>query len=660
MNPIGTASSERIHTLGSIPLFANLTPEELAEVSALFDERFYRKGETICRAGEEGDTFFVVLSGVLEVWGGTKEDKIITRLGPRDFFGELALVVGGPRSATVKVGQRARLLSLKKEAFNRFFLSNTKALEYFSKVICQRLAATARGGDGAAGRPITVISIVSRPGLFGRSLVAGALSVLLTEQQDGQVLLMRVRLASESAPELASMKAHTLRNAKAAKSEVLSLVKPSAGPLPAQLHLVVDGESAVACGEAVANLVAKLTNDFAYVIFDLGTHPFLVDSVAEFSDRLIALVDRAGIDDYTASASAAVDTLQVINLHNRTSTATSISSCEPFVLPEDKRLASNDLETLAEALRDAPDSPGAIPLYRLARKVLGRTVGLALGGGAAFGLAHLGVLKVFEDNGLPIDLLAGCSFGSLVAVGYSSGLKAQRLIDLASELGTQKKLMALVMRDATMIQPGFLNGNGIKRTFLPFLGGKSTFEDLLMPCKVVATDIETGERVALGSGSLVDSFRASCSVPLAIAPVRLDNRILVDGGVSDPCPAEVVRDMGADVCIAVNVVPPMKKGVETVIAKYYRRFNAFNPLAYLAQSVDLPNMFDIAMSSMQTLQYELGNFKAISADVRINPDLSDFTWVDFPRYKELVEKGIQATERALPAIRRVITKGAAS
>ncbi len=659
MNPMGTTSSERVHTLGSIPLFSNLTPEELAEVSALFDERLYRKGETICRAGEEGDTFYVVLSGVLEIWGGKKEEKIITRLGPRDFFGELALVVGGPRSATVRVGQRTRLLSLKKEAFNRFFLKNAKALEYFSKVICQRLASTARGGEDDTGRPITVISIVSRPGLFGRSLVAGALATLLTEHQDGEVLLMRVRLASESVSEPASMKAHTLHDAKTAKSEILSLVKPSAGPLPAQLHLVVEGESAVACGEVVATLVAKLTDRFAYLVFDLGTHQYLVDSVAEFSDRLIALVDRAGVDDYTAIASAAVDTLQVVNLHNRTSTTTHISACEPFVLPEDKRLASSDLETLAETLREAPDSPGAIPLHRLARKVLGRTVGLALGGGAAFGLAHLGVLKVFEDNGLPIDLLAGCSMGSLVAIGYCSGLRAQRLIELASELGTQKKLLALAMRDATMVQPGLLTGNGIKRTFLPFLGGKRTFEDLLMPCQVVATDIETGERVALDSGSLADSFRASCSVPLAIAPVRLDNRILVDGGVTDPCPAEVVRDMGADICIAVNVVPPMKKGVETVIAKYYRRFNAFNPFAYLTRSVDLPNMFDIAMSSMQTLQYELGNFKAISADVRINPDLSDFTWVDFPRDKELVEKGIQATERALPAIRRAITQGAA-
>ena len=141
-----------------------------------------------------------------------------------------------------------------------------------------------------------------------------------------------------------------------------------------------------------------------------------------------------------------------------------------------------------------------------------------------------------------------------------------------------------------------------------------------------------------------------------MAPVRLNNRILVDGGVADPVPAEVVREMGADICIAVNVVPPMKKGVESGVSRIYRKANAFNPMAYLSRSIDLPNVFDILMSSMQTLQYELGNFKAISADVLINPDLSDFTWIDFHRDKELVDKGIQATERSLSAIRRVVSQ----
>jgi NTE family protein len=195
-------------------------------------------------------------------------------------------------------------------------------------------------------------------------------------------------------------------------------------------------------------------------------------------------------------------------------------------------------------------------------------------------------------------------------------------------------------------------GRRFVEIFRPLLGNKTTFEDLAMPCRTVATDIESGERVAIGTGSLVDAFRASASVPMVFAPVNVGDRVLVDGGVSDPVPAEIVNMMGADLCIAVNVVPPLKKGVENAVSHAIRMMSWFNPLTWIEDSSGLPNMFDIIMNAMQTLQYELGNFKAISADVLINPELSDFTWVEYYRSEELIQRGIAAAEQALPAIKR--------
>ena len=110
--------------------------------------------------------------------------------------------------------------------------------------------------------------------------------------------------------------------------------------------------------------------------------------------------------------------------------------------------------------------------------------------------------------------------------------------------------------------------------------------------------------------------------------------------------------MGADLCIAVNVVPPLKKGVENAVSKTFRIMRWFNPLSWVENSSGLPNMFDIIMNAMQTLQYELGNFKAISADVLINPELSDFTWIEYYRSEELIQRGIAAAEQAMPAIKR--------
>jgi NTE family protein len=188
----------------------------------------------------------------------------------------------------------------------------------------------------------------------------------------------------------------------------------------------------------------------------------------------------------------------------------------------------------------------------------------------------------------------------------------------------------------------------------PYLKGKETFEQLQIPCRTVATDIQSGERVAIGSGRLELAYRASSSVPMVMSPVRDGARVLVDGGVADPVPAEVVMEMGADITVAVNVVPPMKRGVETVLSSFYRRMNVFNPLSYLGDSQDMPNLFDIVMNSMQILQYELGNFKAISADVLINPDLSDFTWIEYYRADELIERGVEAAQKALPNIEKAI------
>ena len=123
----------------------------------------------------------------------------------------------------------------------------------------------------------------------------------------------------------------------------------------------------------------------------------------------------------------------VLNLCNPKSRPISINHCEPFLIPRDAALASGANTTAF--VRNNSHAPAALPLHRLARKVLGATVGIALGGGAAFGIAHLGVLKVLEKNGIFIDLLAGCSQGSIIGVGYAAGVGNEEMIDIALGLG---------------------------------------------------------------------------------------------------------------------------------------------------------------------------------------------------------------------------------
>lgn len=632
--------------LSTIPIFSFLTKDDLSQLQDLFREETYGKGETICRLGEEGRTFYVVLSGELEVWGRGEDQPPTGRLGPRDFFGEMALLMGGKRTATITVSRRTRLLVLDQEHFESFFLKNSKALEYFARVLCQRLASVSRG-EGVR-RATTVVTVISLPGLKGKQLVASSLAVLLKEMIGEPVLLVKVRPGSvetdKSVAQLISDDLSTLPEQIREKLAGDSLE-------PATLHIATSvDKSADVYGERASNLVSKLTDSFPYMVFDLGSTPqALMDSVGQFSDILIEIVD----DPDQSACTQPLPSLKrskLVNLFNRNSKPLPISSCEPFVLPVDSSLA--DAGFSSRFVRENRKAPLSLPLHRMARKLLGSSVGLALGGGAAFGIAHLGVLKVLEENDVPIDLVSGCSQGSIIGVGYAAGVTTDEMIEIAKRLGRIGNVLKPL--DFTLTQPGFLGGNRMIRIFSPYLKEKKTFEHLVLPCRTVATDIESGERVAIRSGRLDAAFRASAAVPMVFAPLKLDGRALVDGGVVDPVPAEVVRDMGADICIAVNVVPPLKRGVETVVSRAYRQLNRFNPLTYFGNSQSLPNLFDIIMNSMQVLQYELGNFKAISADVRINPDLSDFTWIEYYRAEELIQRGREATERALPAIQKVL------
>jgi NTE family protein len=162
-------------------------------------------------------------------------------------------------------------------------------------------------------------------------------------------------------------------------------------------------------------------------------------------------------------------------------------------------------------------------------------------------------------------------------------------------------------------------------------------------------DVETGERVDIGSGRLDEAFRASCSIPVVFKPVQVGTRTLVDGGMIDPVPTDVVRDMGADVVIAVNVVPQLRRGVSTALSRTFKRVNRLNPLSILSGTRDAPDIVDVFMNSLQTTEYELGHFKSLAADVLISVDMAEFTWIDFHRAQEIIERGREAGARFSPA-----------
>ena len=632
--------------LASIQIFSFFTRPELTAAQALFREVTFAKDDEVVRIGEPGDTFYVVLDGELEVWDASLPPRQTGTLKKGDYFGEMALLQGGKRTATVKAARRALLLAVDKPAFDHLFLKSPKAIEYFARVLSKRLAGVTRAER--IRRATTTISVASPHGLKGETVLAFSLAVLLKELTKTEVVFVEVR-PSADAPEPNVL--DLLSDNISAAPRKYEVSRRETGPTQLKITVPVDLNEA-RYGDLVSNLVSRLSDHFSFIVFDLGSiAPGLIASAPAYSDVFVTIVDSPEEASGIANPRS-MKVHKVINLFNPGSRPLSINASEPFVMPYHPIFAQPTAEA-SEFIRANPRSAPALPLYRLANKLLGTSIGLALGGGAAFGLAHLGVLKVLEDDGVLIDLVAGCSQGSIVAVGYAAGLSVTEMIGIARELGVARNF--IFASDPTFfLKPGIIAGQRFLNMMRPYLKDKETFEQLLLPCRTVATDIETGERVSIGAGNLETAFRASSSVPMVMAPIRIGEHVLVDGGVADPVPAEVVVEMGADITVAVNVVPPMKRGVETAISSFIRRVNVFNPLSYLADSQNMPNLFDIVMNSMQILQYELGNFKAISADVLINPDLSDFTWIEYYRADELIARGEEAAQRALPAIRKAL------
>lgn len=179
------------------------------------------------------------------------------------------------------------------------------------------------------------------------------------------------------------------------------------------------------------------------------------------------------------------------------------------------------------------------------------SIGLALGGGGARGLAHIGVLKVFQSEGIPIDCIAGTSMGGLIACLYAAGISPTNLEKEAINLSRFSRLIKLL--NPTPPRRGLLSADRIKEYLENLVGYDKKIEELKIPLSVVSVDLKTRKEVLIQSGSVIDAILATTCVPGIFSPIERENALMIDGGILNNVPADVVRRIGAEVVIAVDV-----------------------------------------------------------------------------------------------------------
>jgi len=261
-----------------------------------------------------------------------------------------------------------------------------------------------------------------------------------------------------------------------------------------------------------------------------------------------------------------------------------------------------------------------------------KKIGLALGSGAVRGLAHIGVIRTLIKHGIPIDYLAGSSVGAWVGAHFALYQDIEKTASLT--IGNKKEKFFALLEPT--IADGLVKGEKIELLLMEWLDNNS-FSDLKIPFKIATTDLITGNKFAISEGKLANAVRASMAVPGFFKPVILQNKALVDGGISDPVPVDLVKELGAEIVIAVNL--------------------DFSP-EILNIAPDQIGISNIATRTLKVMRHHLAQYSCLGADFIIEPQLQIYSsWRDYfinNNDQKIIDLAAEATEKIIPKLKEMI------
>ncbi|HDP36947.1 MAG TPA: hypothetical protein ENN27_03620 [Candidatus Atribacteria bacterium] len=319
-------------------------------------------------------------------------------------------------------------------------------------------------------------------------------------------------------------------------------------------------------------------------------------------------------------------------------------------------------------------------------KKKGLKFGLALGSGSARGMAHIGVIQVLEAYHIPIDMITGTSIGSVVGSVYAAGASVEQMKEAALAI---KQRGSFAIFDPTIPRSGLISGNRAEEILNSIALQDKTFDDLKIPFATVATDIKTGAKVILNQGSVIKAVRASISIPGIFTPVKYQDYYLVDGGVVDPVPVDVVQKMGADIIIAVSLTEKTPKPIIMIVnketgdlkevedsftfeinIKEIQKFKTVEKITSLVEKevtslekkikgvkkkLEGPNIIEVISKSVDIMEKEITSRGLDKADVVIVPfGIEKIGLFEFDKADTTIKAGIDAALAEIPQIKETI------
>ncbi|MDP3721902.1 MAG: cyclic nucleotide-binding domain-containing protein [Candidatus Omnitrophota bacterium] len=716
---------DKVAMLKRVSVFASCTEEQLHLIADRTRLVEYKKGEVIYREGDPADAFYIISSGRLRVFAQSNgQEKTFTFLHNGDSFGEVSLLTGETHSATVQALNDTLVLQLQKKDFDDVINRIPSLVLHLSRLLSKRLRTRDRAGEFSEA---TIVAVSSATEGVGRTRFAVALAAMLKRETRREVVVVDLSGgAGDDQPLYGS--ATPLQQERCLPSDLLlseRAVEAAVLSHPLGFSLLYAGSLlAESEGEhTIAPLFSFLTKRFHYILINLPVQPGPSTFKALTQSDLIYLVTDASRESLIRT-NALIHQLQsfmgtieqrIKIILNRRGTpgepapalldiTTQLGSPVAFTLP----VASGGALTLEELtqLLDQHTAPYTVTVRRVARELGGLLVGLALGSGAALGLAHIGVLKVIEREQIPIDLVAGSSIGALIGGLWASGHSADDLERMALRFKNPWDIRRLFIFDvgiptfsviiglAAGIVMGWLSGfwSGLFFGFIVCVGlglilgplaggpiqgarlkamldrdfGGKTFDDTWLPLKIVAANPMAREEVVFDSGPLVDAVRASVSIPGIFKPVTRFGKVCLDGGVVSPIPINVLKRAGTHRVIAVNVFPTTPELMEHRKELLRRRAERDVQLASQRLLVRLlwrtrqelirsisPLVFDVIMRSMQSMEYQIAEVACREADITLRPTVPGAHWLEFFHPEKFIRRGEEITLQYLPELKRI-------
>ncbi len=675
----------KVTILGQCPLFAGLSQWELKSISQRMRLVEFKRDEAVYQEGQPADGFYVVVSGRFEAYVSTgAKKKVLAYLRRGDHFGEMSLLTHEPHSATLRALSDSLVLELKKDDFEHTVEHNaTISLE-----LSRRLSHRLRGDNTHAKKLFRsdVFSVYSHQPKNERAHFAVNLAASLYHETHQKTVLFDLGGSAED----------VLPGLESARRGSLSDIGHHAAdaPDPAARHRIHHeagfdvlslwvGEEGSAAESAMISTLNHLAIEYRFILIDLPTEMNAMVLKTLTQSDFIFFVTDSHMNNIRQTQESIADICKIIPSSQGSMAVvmreiffgvrtTSLLRNELF---SDKRCFSlpnvpffhEDKPPREPLVVHDPDAEYSRVVRHIARYVSNNLVGLVLGSGAAFGLSHIGVLKVLERERIPIDVIAGSSVGALIGSVYAVCQDAAEVEKMATEINA--RLLVGKLLDISLYPVrGFLNGRGIMKHLSKHIGNK-TFESCRIPLKITGANLSTRQSIIFESGMLADAVRASIAIPAIFKPVFIGGDTIVDGGILNPLPIKALHDAGVHKIIAVNVFPTTKDTLERRIiledaaqkeAQAVRQKNFLVRGAYrLKKAITrcfFPNVFDILMNTIQFMESEIAEIEGESADVLIRPVLCTASWVEFYKPEPFIKKGEEETMRLLPKIKALVAQ----